>query len=342
MQAPKSWKIFNDDWNSENYQLDCNNKLLYLQDNNSIDSSSSTSPGGQVQLQSQNNSENSFNLNEVISTTKMLDIIKLNNFSINKIDDLTIIENIIKVIGWCIQNSNNVNKEYNNFLEAIKWTCKTIEYFITELNIPISNNKQYTGLTRSSYKLCPNKSNCVYQYPDNNIGNHCKFQHFPYDNLYNDCNSILQFFTFQFKNNEDLPKTSKLIIALNNFNNKSFYDEDSTFDNTNNNNTDKDFNGNELKRCLTTLNFVFMIMFRELDTINRLRKSEPNYNIRKYHSYHTLFKYANNSDGNRDRDNYKNNYGDKTRFNNRKTSHSSFSNKVTYGRSSNNKPCEDF
>jgi len=153
--------------------------------------------------------------------------------------------------------------------------------------------KQYNGLNRSSYKLCPNKSNCIYQYPDNNTHHNCKFQHFPYDNLYLDCYSILQHIKESYDDHltQNTSKTTKLVKALSS---RSINYENSSI-NTSESDTTKPTSiaCNELKRCLTTLNYVFMIMYRELDVIDRNRKSEPNYNIRKYHSYHTLFKYDN-------------------------------------------------
>ena len=230
----------------------------------------------------------------------MNEIINIDNQTIS---DITILSNIIKVIGWCIFNSGKVEQEYLNFINAIQWICNSIEYFMTELKIPKITDKQYIGLIRSSYKLCPNKSNCIYQYSDSINHNNCKYQHFPYDNLFLDCNSILQYITELNNPSDDLSKTSKLIIALA---------------------KNKDINGNELKRCLTTLNFVFLIMYRELDTIDKIHKNDPNYDIRKYHSYHTLFKYDNN------RIEYKHS---KNSDSNR-SNHKSF---ISYGVSSNHK-----
>jgi hypothetical protein len=66
-----------------------------------------------------------------------------------------------------------------------------------------------------------------------------------------------------------------------------------------------EFNTQELQRCLTTINYVFMIMQRELATIEKCRKTEQGYNMRKYHAYHMLYKpfaNSNNNNNNKRRD----------------------------------------
>jgi len=289
METNKSWKSYNDEWNIQNYQLDQNNKLKYFSLCNISPNINNEVVASNKDEHLQTDGKNKLQYYEIISFDTMKNILKINNFKTNNINDLVIMDYIIKIIGWCSTNTNNIDELHRNdeitvnFIEAIKWICNAIEYFMVELKIPKITNKQYNGLIRSSYKLCPNKASCIYQYPDNNIHNTCKFQHFPYDNLFLDCNSILDYISEQFNQSAPASKTSRLIMALSN---RSKQTDDSE------NNTGKT-SSNELKRCLTTLNFVFMIMFRELETIDKIRKSEPNYNIRKYHSYHTLFKYDN-------------------------------------------------
>jgi len=324
MEQNKPWKLYNDEWNFQNYELDHKNKLKYATEFVKNDAVVCEEP----KEDSNDNKYNRFQFQETISLETMRNIISVcdykNNTSSGKIfTDLIILDNIIKVIGWCSNNTHNIddvllhskgdnltsessthrfmdNSEESltiDFINAIKWICSSIEYFMTELKVPKITNKQYNGLIRSSYKLCPNKANCIYQYPDNNSHNTCKFQHFPYDNLFLDCNSILQYVNesskYENKNeNENEEKsvntqyssnTSRLIMAINNKKNNP-NDSDNMYAKS---------SSNELKRCLTTLNYVFIIMFRELETIDRVRKSEPNYNIRKYHSYHIPFKYEN-------------------------------------------------
>lgn len=268
METTNSWKNYNDEWNNEIYSLDSSNKLIVV---NSLDNQTIT-------VNTELISEEKLVVNHatIITFDDISNIIKLDNF--NSINDLIILDNIIKVLGWSINNCDiNVNN-YNNFTSAIKWICKCTEYFMKELNIPEIVNKTHIGLIRSSYKLCPQKSNCIYQYPDNTNNNSCKYQHYPYANLYIDCMSIINYINTYFSNTDDkdeLTKTNKLIIAL-----------------AKNTLQDKDFNIGELKRCLTTINFVFMIMFRELETIDKCRNHESKYDIRRYHCYHAPFKFS--------------------------------------------------
>jgi len=301
MQLNKSWKIYNDDWNMDNFNLDVENKKIFMSLNEYV---------ADVSLKVSNADSSSncdivkSNFQSSISFDDMKQILESTDFKKNNVSDVALLSDIIKVIGWCIEYSNDVDKYYDNYIRSLTWICNSIEYFMTELNIQKITNKQYNGLNRSSYKLCPNKSNCTYQYPDNNNTHTCKFQHFPYDNLYLDCNSILQYVNECYNDSIDnASKTSKLVKALSNrninYNGKS--DDDIHYENNPNSDpldTNK-ISGNEMKRCLTTLNYVFMIMYRELDVIDRTRKMEPNYNIRRYHSYHTLFKFDNSSERNR-------------------------------------------
>lgn len=270
MESLKSWKDYSDEWNTDVYSLDNANKLLVIDstDNQVTISVNTDSPDEKIVT---NNAV-------IISLNDVLEIIKLNNF--NSINDLVILDNIIKVLGWAINNCDVNADNYTNFVNAISWICKCVDYFTKELGIPEIINKPQFGLIRSSYKLCPQKSNCIYQYPDNiNNNSSCKYQHYPYANLSIDCMSIINYINSFFSNysstQEDTSKTTKLIIAL-----------------TKNNLQDKEFNTSELKRCLTTINFVFMIMFRELETIDKCRKHETNYDIRKYHCYHAPFKFT--------------------------------------------------
>lgn len=256
-----SWKDFKDEWNTDIIDLDNYNKsIVSKQLNNNSETIN-------VVLEEKNDSNVTFDID--IDTLNTI----ISNGEYNKFNDVENLHNITKVINWTINNCSDLNKEnYNNFLNAIDWTYKCIHYFITELKIQEPLNKFSFGLVRSSYKLCPQKSNCIFQYPDNiNIQSSCKFQHFPYANLYTDCTSVYTYVKQRYESNEIESKTSRLINAISNQNNEINY--------------------GELKRCLTTINFVVMIMYREVDTIIKCRACEPNFNIRNFHCYHPVYKF---------------------------------------------------
>ena len=266
----KPWKTYNDDWNAEFYTLDCNFKKEFIENNKVED----TITSNESNVDDTVNHKNTVNL---VSFDDLNKIISITDFK--SLHDLNILDNIIKVITWCIQNFRSIlstidNKsdeqsssvKIGNLINGLQWILKAIDYFITELNIE-KISKDYNGLNRSSYKLCPNKSNCIYQYPDNKTYHFCKYKHFPYDNLYLDCSSIITYINSLV---ETTNSTSRFVKAFKEIENDG-------------SGTGSSFN--ELNRCLTTLNYVFLIIYRELELVNKTRKNEPNYNIRKYHNY---------------------------------------------------------
>jgi hypothetical protein len=275
------WKHYNDEWNNDIYQKDTNNKAL-VSNNNEYFIEVSTEVIDEVK----NTQSTSISIDEIN------DLIDTNNVKNN--NDLVNLDNVIKVINWCTFNCTIDETNYKQFLRCITWVCGVIKYFMMELvisEISETANKNSTELTRSSYRLCPNKSNCMYQYPDQ--GDHpksCKYQHYPYANLLLDCTSIVNYINHYFVKNDNSiaalnnSKTSKVVMAL------ASYSV-----------LDKEFNVQELRRCLTTINFVFMIMYRELDTINKCRNCENDYNIRKYHAYHKQFNFVDNKNNSKKR-----------------------------------------
>ena len=156
---------------------------------------------------------------DVTSDETTMKIISIKDYKI--LQDLDIISNILKLLNWTINNCDMLNNVDNTtshisniYYEAINWICDAFKYFIVELKIPEINNKAYIGLVRSSYKLCPQKSNCIFQYPDDaNESSSCKNQHYPYLNLYHDSISIKNYIKNCFDKSTDGTKTSKLISA---------------------------------------------------------------------------------------------------------------------------------
>jgi hypothetical protein len=262
-----NWKSSVDNWNQTIMDTDDINKDR-LHDKLYVDYTNKIHEQTDVQIPDQEKSQYS----DAITNDMMGHIISNNAF--NTISDLENLSNIIKVLNWTINNctftSDNL-EQYNTFAKAIDWACELLHYFIKELHVPETPNRIYTGLTRSSYKLCPQKSNCSFQYPDDeNAHSYCKNQHYPYANLYIDALSIKQYVGNKISSLTNESKGSKLISAT------------------------SDFNTNELKRCLSTINYVIMIMYRELETIIKYRANEANFNVRKYHKYHCNVRYNKN------------------------------------------------
>lgn len=264
-----NWKTNIDDWNRELYQIDTQNKerlFLVLQQT--------------VINNVENTNEHEIGKNQLIEiiTDDTLDQITNNN-NFNILSDMENLNNILKVLNWCSNNClNNIEcneiSETNNikltrFVNAINWICLILHYFVTELNMPEIKDRTFVGLTRSSYKLCPQKSNCCYQYPDDENSNYgCKNQHFPYTNLYSDALSIKTYISNKL-NNDNQTKTSKILSTYSKIN----------------------FDESELKRCLSTLTYVILIIYRELETIVKYRSTNPNFNIRQFHKYHQVHKF---------------------------------------------------
>jgi hypothetical protein len=277
------WKHYNDEWNSDIYQKDTINKSLVTNSDEYF-----------IEVTTEVIDEVKNTQNNTLSIDEINNLIKTNDFKNN--EDLVNLDNIIKVINWCTFNSTVDESNYKQFLNCINWVCDVINHFMAELVIAEINepNKPTAELTRSSYRLCPQKSNCIYQYPDyGEQPKSCKYQHYPYANLLSDCSSIVKYITHYFvkqTNSNSVAnssKTSKVLMAL------ASYSA-----------LDKEFNTQELRRCLTTINFVFMIMYRELDTIHKCRKCEPEYNIRKYHASHKQFNFIDHKNNNKKRQNH--------------------------------------
>ena len=259
--ANKPWKNYVDDWNSDIYNKDSENKR-----NTDVTIMVNT-----LELSEEDNTTS----NSALSLDDLSILISDRNF-VGK-TDLINLDHATKVINWCIGNTDINELNYQYFMSCVTWICDCIMYFITELKIPLITNKQVYGLVRSSYKLCPQKSNCIYQYPDTGCNaTFCKFQHYPYANLLLDCTSIVNYITEHFdksNSNSTNTKTSKFIATI-----------------ASNSSQSEEFNTQELQRCLTTINYVFMIMYRELETIEKCRKNEANYDIRRYHAYHMIYR----------------------------------------------------
>lgn len=267
----QSWKTLNDSWNNAMIAID-NANILH---------------NSNIALQKTKMSDNTpienVNIDEKIEAfvdidmEELLEILKINaeDFKVlSQIKDIDNLKNMTKLIGWLVNNCDidgdnpAIIEKRQLFIKILEWICNCLKYFINELDISMPVLKTFTTLHRSSYKLCQQKANCMYQYPDDiNSNIKCKHQHYPYANLYIDCKSIHNYIISKFDTVNNTTKT-RFISALTNQN--------------------EEFNMNEFKRCLITINFVINVTYKELQCIIIYRSSEPNFNIRKYHKCKVL------------------------------------------------------
>lgn len=251
MISLKEWKSNVDDWNKDIYELDENNKKFVL-DNYKVVSKSSE----QTDTKNNNKSVNNFNIDEVLAKNEY-----------KSMEDIDILALMVDVSVWMIDNSDlNVNT-YNTFMKLLNWQIAAIKHFIIELNITKPQEKTYTNLIRSSYKLCTARSDCKFHYPDNMTDKKgCNNQHYPYAQLYVDCMSVLHYVTSFFNKGKNETKADKLIATFTQH--------------------QHDFDYTDLNRCLRTINFVISAVHKELDNVIRYRSSDKDFNIRNYH-YHS-------------------------------------------------------
>ena len=249
------WSQYIDSWNNEIFSKDMENKLTV----NIVSTDTSHEPEEEVKIPI-----------KTTLTNEEIEVL-MSNTNFKNISDLTNLNNIIKSVDWCIINSEINQTNYKSVLTCMEYVCSGIMYFINELGIDKNNIRHYDGTVRSSsYKLCQQKINCKYQYPDTGEETHgCKCQHYPYSNLYSDCHIICEHIKHKFETNNQsfentVAKTDKIIAALSIA--KSDYNTD-------------------LQRCLKTISYVLGMIYTELETVDKCRKNESNYNIRKYHCY---------------------------------------------------------
>ena len=254
-QNNKPWSQYVDSWNEEIYTKDTDNKLH-------VTIATEDTP---IEVED----EIKLPVKSILTNDEVE--ILMSNKDFNELSDLINLGNIVKCVDWCVTNSEINQTNYKLFLTCMEYVCECIMYFVNELNIDKTNIRHYDGTVRSSsYKLCQQKINCKYQYPDTGEeSNGCKCQHYPYLNLYSDCHVICEHIKHKFESNSQIlentvAKTDKLIAALNV--------------------AKTDYN-NDLQRCLKTISYVLGMMYTELETVDKCRKSEPNYDIRKYHCY---------------------------------------------------------
>lgn len=235
MEFKWSWKYYNDEWNSEIFNLDSNNKneIILNTDtscNNKLQSPPTIaalciSPRPQLQLQEPSQIlpppipfVSLTSKETIIQNINDLDLI----YNCDSTNEIVILKNILRLLRWL--NKNNSKESIQESIKAITWIKNKFKIFSDKLNLAIMQPRLHTPLSRSSYKLCTEKHKCINYYT---YKRKCKMQHFPYNNLYVDCISILHYLT--------------------------------TYDNK------KEYNKVEISKSINTIVFVTDVIVRELE-----------------------------------------------------------------------------
>lgn len=245
------WALSCDLWNRELFNIDVENKDYVLKNYVCV---------------TRNSVENTRESKRVVLEYEdMIPIITNDNFSSMK--DIDILENMTKTASWLINNHKRLGDDTSTeFLGVLKWQILAIEYFMSELRIRKNNIKISTELYRSSYKSCPQKDSCMYQYPDDiDAKAHCKFQHYPYANLHMDCMSIYNYVKLYFNDGKNDKMADKMMKA--------------TIVRTG------EYNPKELFKSLKTVYFIIDMMYKELNSIIKYRSHNSRFNVRNYHKF---------------------------------------------------------
>lgn len=177
------------------------------------------------------------------------DIIKLEP---RKLDDLKLLEYNTLISGFLRKNiknhidfllRSNVCSEienqnendlfnWNKNIKYLGWISSSCFHLSKKLNLPLIknnfNNKR-TLIPRSSYKFCDHNYECEYNYDTKHNG--CYAQHYVYNNVYSDIESLLMYFR------------------------------------TDENNNYENINMKETKKCIDTISYVLNHMYEELKNI---------------------------------------------------------------------------
>lgn len=160
-----------------------------------------------------------------------------------------------KYIKQCMENNENI--DLNLHKGKFKWLSDVNKYLSSKLKLPhmpikSSNNEM---ITRSSYKFCEYSYDCEFNYPkDNRKTRGCYKQHFVYNFLKSDIDSILLY----------LEKIE---------NNKI------------------DINYEELNKCMNTICYVINKMKDELENLHfRYGKNYKQYHVERSTYFHKIKK----------------------------------------------------
>lgn len=181
------------------------------------------------------------NMKQITTTVpyNIADIVSKNPETIN---DITLLEwetylssNLKKYIKQCAEIGDRQNKlDYNLHISKFEWLARASKYLSEKLGLNIINHKmnnfdiQKGIIPRSSYKFCDFNYDCQFNYKDKYNG--CYAQHFVHNLVYADIVAMIYYL-------------------------KTNYE------------TNREYNYNELVKCITTISYVIKHMYEELSNL---------------------------------------------------------------------------
>lgn len=268
------WKLSKDNWNNELFVKDEENKKIIAETKNIVKKNMENDDDAII---------NNIKLDQLGDIEKII-----NKTDFINMKDIDILSQIVITSSWLTENYDITTENCNQFLKILKWQISAIQYFVTMMKLPIPNDKSYTSLIRSSYKLCNQRSDCKYHYPDDiKDRKTCNNQHYPYIQLYVDCMSVMHYIESFFTKKTNDTKANKLVAAIVQ--------------------QQKEFDSVDLSRCLRTINYVINAVYRELENIIKYRSFEENFNIKDFHCCNEKKKYNNSNNSHNHNHNHNNN-----------------------------------
>lgn len=172
------------------------------------------------------------------------------------VDDMTLLEwqtylssNLKKYIKQCAGTTDKNNKlDYNLHISKFEWLAKGSKYLSDKLGLIINIHKmnnidiQRGIIPRSSYKFCEYNYDCQFNYKDKYNG--CYAQHFVHNLVYADTFAVIYYL-------------------------KNCYQ------------TNREYNNEELTKCITTIAYVIKHMYEELSNLQFHYGNLDNFHIER-------------------------------------------------------------
>jgi len=158
------------------------------------------------------------------------------------IDDMTLLEwqvylssNLKKYIKQCAESTDRHNKlDYNLHISKFEWLARASKFLSDKLGLIITNHKmnnfdvQKGVIPRSSYKFCEYNYDCQFNYKEKYNG--CYAQHFVHNLVFADISAMIYYL-------------------------KANYE------------AGKEYNYDELVKCITTISYVIKHMYEEFSNL---------------------------------------------------------------------------
>lgn len=188
-----------------------------------------------------------------ITTYNIADIVSKNP---ETIDDITLLEwetylssHLKKYIKQCMEGSDKYNKfDYNLHIPKFEWLIQTSKFLSDKLGLIITNHNNnnfdlHKGIIpRSSYKFCEYNYDCQFNYKDKYNG--CYAQHFVHNLVTADISAMIYYLKYIYE-------------------------------------TKKEYNYDELVKCITTIAYVIKHMYEELSNLYFHYGNINNFHIEK-------------------------------------------------------------